>query len=387
MGRGYTARGSIALSGHHDVAAGLALLLAATGTAACAQGLPHSADCTRPTAMLERAAPLQLPAETPGSFAMELEEIERIEIDLSRAAASAGESAPPPEICDPAGVPMAGEIVPGPDGLVTLRFIAPAAGRYVLAVPAAPEPRAITLRVPASPPAAAATLVIGRTVFARLAPRMVRAWSFEGKAGQWVRMTVSSDAGAALRLIGPSGAATEPAEGRTPQIQHKLPADGLYAAEVQSLGDAADEITLDVRELTTQPPPAPSTALRPGTPLQAKLGAEADAVLYEVAVRGGQSYAVTASAPFDLALDLGLADPLEPAGGQPATGINVLRTVDTVRSGEEQATFTAASDGQVLLRVRGLGVYDGGEDFTLMLTETGPQSPSNSAVRTAPSSR
>jgi hypothetical protein len=377
-------QGNGAQTGRYLLGASLALLVAALSPAARAQGQTRSADCTRPTAMLERGAAQQLPAETPGSFAMELEEIERIEIELSGAA---GESAPPPEICDPAGVPIAGELVPGPDGLVTLRFIAPAAGRYVLAVSAAPAPRTIALRALASPAAEAAPLVIGRTVFARLAPGVARAWSFEGRAGQSVRISLGSEMGAALRLIGPSGADSEAAEGRTPQIERKLPADGLYKLEVQPLGETADEITLDVRELTALPPPRPSATLRPGTPLRARLGAEADAVLFEIAVHAGQSYAVTASAPFDLALDLGLADPLEPAGGQPATGITIVRAVDTAHSGEEQATFTAASDGRVLLRVRGLGVYEGGEDFTLTLTETGGQAPSNSAVRTAPSSR
>jgi len=141
-----------------------------------------------------------------------------------------------------------------------------------------------------------------------------------------------------------------------------------------------------VREVTAAPPPAPVTALASGT-LKGTLPAEAEALLYDIAVRAGRSYQVSASAPFDLALDLGLADPLEPAGGQPATGISVLRTIDTPRSGAEVASFTAASDGHVLLRVRGLGVYDGGEDFTLTMTESGDQVPSNSAVRTAPSSR
>jgi len=41
------------------------------------------------------------------------------------------------------------------------------------------------------------------------------------------------------------------------------------------------------------------------------------------------------------------------------------------RGGGEVAAFTAAADGHVLLRVRGLGINEGGEDFALTLTETG----------------
>jgi hypothetical protein len=389
------------------LAAALALL-AGTGVAAqdlavaARPGALPSADCARPTATLARDETQPLPAGMPGSFAMELDEIERIELDLAAGAPMPGPApAAALEICDPAGVPIAGEPVPGPDGHVILQFTAPAAGRYVVAVAAGDAPRSLALRVPQGPAADATPLTFGRPVFAHLVPRARRLWSFEGKAGQWVRIAATSDGGAALRLALPEGAAApdprsagegesfggESSEGREPQITRKLPVDGVYRIEVRALGDAPDDLTLDVRELAFPPPPAASADLHPGTALRGTMSAEGDARLYDIALQAGRSYEVEAAATFDLALDIGLADPLEPAGGTPASGISVLRTADASRSGSEIIAFSAASDGHVVLRVRGLGVFEGGEDYTLMLRESAAQVPSNSTVRTAPSAR
>lgn len=395
MGRAYRYRAGVCA-----LAACLALL---SGTGAAAQdmpvtatpGAPPAADCTRPSATLARDQTQPLPAGMPGSFAMELDEIERIELDLAaeiptlRPVADASL-----EICDPAGVPIAGEPVPGPEGHLLVQFTAPAAGRYVVAVAAGDAARSLTLRVPQGPAADATPLAFGSPVFAHLVPRARRLWSFEGKAGQWVRIAATSEGGAALRLALPEGTTApdlhgegESSEGREPQITRKLPVDGVYRIEVRALGDAPDDLTLDVRELAFPPPPLASADLRPGTPLRGALSAEGDAKLYDIAVQAGRSYEVEATATFDLALDIGLADPLEPADGTPASGISVLRMADASRSGSETIAFTAASDGHVLLRVRGLGVFDGGEDYTLALREIAAQVPSNSTVRSAPSAR
>ncbi|KUR72768.1 hypothetical protein AQZ52_05970 [Novosphingobium fuchskuhlense] len=360
--------------------AGLALLAAAMAVPALARVSPRGSDyalpdCVRPDGALAQGETLRLAADAPASLAMELDEIERIEIDLDGTPVAAADPAAPPvlEICDPAGVPIAGELVPGARGMVTLRFIAPAAGRYVVAVAPASVPRTIALRTVRAAAPEVAPLVLGRTVFARLAPRTVRAWSFEGKAGQWVHIAAASESGLALRLVGPAGTSgiDETAEGRTPLLQRRLSASGTWRVDVQSLGDAADDITLEVRDLPAAPPPPAATALRPGVAARGTLGTATDTALYDIAVRAGHSYEVAASAPFDLALDLGLPDPLEGDDGAPASGISVRRSIDAARSGGETAGFTAASDGHVLLRVRAVGPFEGGAAFTLTLTESG----------------
>jgi hypothetical protein len=113
-------------------------------------------------------------------------------------------------------------------------------------------------------PAAQATDVIPTigAVFARLAPQMPRAWSFEGKAGQWVRIAASSQTDTAIHLVGPAAdgksallGEDDDSEGLNPLIQRKLHVDGTYIVEVQSLGEEPDDITLDVRELPAPPPP------------------------------------------------------------------------------------------------------------------------------------
>lgn len=356
--------------------AGLAIQFAALTPTAQAQGHFGGADCIRPDGALAQGETRRIASDMPASLAMELGEIERIEIDLDgNPPAAEAAAAPPMEICDPAGMPIAGEFMPARGGLVTLRFTSPAAGRYVLAVSPAASPRSITMRAAADPVPDVMPLVMGHTVFARLAPRAVRAWSFAGKAGQWVRVAAASEGGLTLRLVGPAGIAQgaddDTAEGRNPMLQHKLPIDGVWRVEVQSQGDAVEDMTLDVHELAAAPPPVPAATLRLGTPMRGTLESATDAALYEVTVRAGRSYQVEASAPVDLALDLGLPDPLEPAGGAPASGIMVQRTFEAPRGDSRPATFTAASDGRVLLRVRGTGIVEGGETFTVMLAETG----------------
>jgi len=360
--------------------AALALLLAGTGFPALAQRTVSNADCTGPAAYLAPGQTQSLAADTLQRFAVDLGDIERIEIALTGVASGTASdpAAAPLEICDLAGAALAAEMAANGRNGLAVRFTAPAAGRYVIAVPAAPSPRTLTLRTMRAPYGDAAPLVMGQTVFARLAPQMPRAWSFEGKAGQWVRIAAASQTDTVIHLVGPAsdGKPTllgedDDSEGLNPLIQRKLHVDGTYVVEVQSLGEESDDITLEVRELPAPPPPAPPVALRAGTPTRGTLVSIADRALYDIAVRAGRTYKVEASADFDLALDVGLADPLEPATGALASGISVQRTVDVTRSGGEVAAFTAAADGHMLLRVRGLGINEGGEDYSLTLSETG----------------
>jgi len=355
----------------------MTLALAALAAPASAQSPGRSAACLGPAAYLAAGQSQSLPSGVLQRFALDLGDVERIEIVLTGSAAPAAEA--PVEVCDMAGASLAVDAAPNADGTgITVRFTAPAAGRYTLVADAAPGPRTLTLRTTRAPFGDAAPLNMGHTVFARLAPQMPRAWSFEGKAGQWVRIAASSQTDTAIHLVGPAAdgksallGEDDDSEGLNPLIQRKLHVDGTYIVEVQSLGEEPDDITLDVRELPAPPPPAPPVSLRAGIPLQSTLTSIADRRLYDIAVRTGRSYKVEASAAFDLALDVGLADPIEPASGALASGISVQRTIDITHSGGEVAAFTAAADGHVLLRVRGLGINEGGEDYSLTLTETG----------------
>ncbi|MFM9937280.1 MAG: hypothetical protein ACKVOL_13900 [Novosphingobium sp.] len=352
------------------------LMLAGMALPALAEVPVHSAACSGPAAYLAVGQTETLPPGKLLRFAVDLGDIERIELEIAGSAANAADGSI--EICDMAGAALAVETAANAGGAVIVRFTAPAAGRYTLVAPAAPAARRLTLRTTRAPYGDAAPLIMGHTVFARLAPQMPRAWAFEGKAGQWVRISATSQTDTAIHLVGPAadGRSTvlgedDDSEGLNPLIQRKLHVDGTYVVEVQSLGEESDDITLDVRELPAPPPQAPPAPLRAGAELHGQLASVADRALYDIAVRSGQTYKITASALFDLALDLGLADPFEPSSGALASGISVQRTVDLTRSGGEVAAFTAATDGHVLLRVRGLGINEGGEDYSLTLTETG----------------
>jgi hypothetical protein len=287
-------------------------------------------------------------------------------------------ASPPLEVCDVAGAALAAEIQANPKGGLIVRFAAPAAGRYTLAAAAATGERQLTLRTLRAPYGDAVPLILGHTVFARLSPQVPRAWSFEGKAGQWVRIAATSETDTALHLIGPAAdgqtallGEDDDSEGLNPLIQRKLHVDGVYIVEVQSLGEESDDMTLEVRELPAPPQPGPPIALPPGETRRSRLGSIAERVLYDITVRAGHVYKLEASASFDLVLDLGLADPIEPANGALASGISVQRTIDNTRAGGEIAAFTAAADGHVLVRVRGLGIDEDGEDFSLTLTDSG----------------
>lgn len=352
------------------------LLLAGVAQPALAEAPVHSAACSGPAAYLAAGQMETLPPGKIQRFAVDLGDIERIEFELTGSAAQADDA--PIEICDMAGAALAFETSTNAGGALIVRFTAPAAGRYTLVASALPTARRLTLRTTRAPYGDAAPLIVGHTVFARLAPQMPRAWAFEGKAGQWVRISATSQTDTAIHLVGPAAdgksavlGEDDDSEGLNPLIQRKLHIDGTYVVEVQSLGEESDDITLDVRELPAPPPQAAPVPLRAGADIHGQLTSIADRALYDVTMRSGQTYKIAASAPFDLALDLGLADPLEPASGALASGISVQRTVDQTRSGGEVAAFTAASNGHVLLRVRGLGINEGGEDYSLTLTETG----------------
>ncbi len=352
-------------------AAGLALVLAGP-----AQAQSRSAACIGPAAYLAAGQTQTLTPGTLQRFAIDLGEVERIEITLAGSLTGGDEA--PVEVCDMAGAALAVETAPLAGGGRLVRFTAPAAGRYTIAANAAPGPRTLTLRTMRAPYGDAEPLILGHTVFARLAPQVPRAWAFEGKAGQWVRIAAASQTDTTMHLVGPAAdgkpallGEDDDSEGLNPLIQRKLHVEGTYIVEIQSLGEEADDITLEVRELPAPPAPVPPAALRPGAPAHGTLTSVADSALYDISVRAGRSYQVEASAAFDLALDVGLADPLEPASGALASGISVQRTVDVSRGGGEVAAFTAAADGHVLLRVRGLGINEGGGDFSLTLTESG----------------
>ncbi len=304
-------------------------------------------------------------------------------------------STPPParalRLCDSAGAllaPLPGEVfekggsVSSTDNGERLRFVAPKAGQYIVAVASGEEPREILARrreVGASQaPVVAAQLDTPQKGIASSSAPMV--FSFAGTAGQWVQLKSTSEKDTVLRLAGPDRegnytvlAENDDSDGLNPAIRRKLPLTGTYYLQVDSLSEEAGEFELSLARTSAPKPPPPPTPLRAGAQVAGRLTGSDDMKFYTLPVVAGHSYRLSLTAPYDGVVSIGLSSPLEPedGGDKPDAGFADLKSQDSNTTGTEKLTFTARSTGQLQVRVKsfGIGETDGG--YTLTATDLG----------------
>lgn len=322
-------------------------------------------------------------------------------VDLSTLAPTAGsddsddehsEAAPMRDLalCDARGtalVPLAGEVFDKggsvsdiPDGR-RLRFVAPSAARYRIAVSAAEAPREIIVRTrelgaPGSSGVTATSL--GRVESAQVSSKAQRIFSFPGTAGQWVELKSTSENDTVLRLAAPdrAGAYSQIAEnddsdGLNPVIRRKLPTTGTYYLQVDSLGDDSKEFTLTLKAVPAPPPPPPPAPLRAGATVTARLSGESDARLYLLPVVAGHSYRLDLTATYDGVVAIGLPNPIEPEGDEASAGFASVKQQDTGTTGTEHLNFTARSSGQLLVQVKSFGIGETDGAYKLVATDLG----------------
>lgn len=360
--------------------AALLPFLAATPARASSTPAPIPA-CARGGAAgaIALGQPIRVEAGTAPRFQIELAEAEEVAIVLQPAGPAPDATAI--ELCDEAGIALA--MLPGQPpvpGIHTARFAAPTTGRFTLVVAPAAVARTLSASTPEAPAIVydAVPIAFGANASARIIKDSPRTWSFTGKAGQWVRITANSDSDTALHLAGPApggGIAQlgddDDSIGLDPLIQRKLPISGTYYIRVESLADEPDDVLLQLREVAAPAPPPVPIAIAPGATVTGKLANDAARAFYDLPVSAGRTYRVTLATTFSGALDIGLADPFEPTGTGPATGIAPRLTTDVGAPGKAMLAFTAASAGHVLIQIRSLGIGETDGGYTLSINESG----------------
>ena len=264
-----------------------------------------------------------------------------------------------------------------------LRFVAPVAGRYRIAVKAGDEPRELLVRerqLGAIGNVGVTATALGRVETGPVSSKALRIFSFPGAAGQWVELKSTSENDTVLRLAAPARdgsyaqiAENDDTDGLNPVLRRRLPATGTYYLQVDSLGDETKDFTLTLKAIPAPPLPPPPTALRLGAPVSAKLSGENDARFYLLPVTAGHSYRLELTAPYDGVVAIGLPNPVEGEDGDggPAAGFASIKQQDTGTSGTERLTFTARRSGQLLVQVKsfGIGETDGG--YSLLASDLG----------------
>ncbi|WP_068076212.1 hypothetical protein [Novosphingobium lentum] len=346
----------------------------------------------------------QLMAIAPGAaarFAVDLAAGEGVQVDLTTAGdpagsdksdGSGGADAAPTGLaaCDSRGSVLAplpsevfvkgGSLTAGDDGL-HLRFVAPAAGRYVIVADPADGPRELLLRHRAIAPGGTSVikLDLGGSDFIKVSKTTPRVFAFEAKPGQWVRITANSPSDTVLHLAGaaPGGgyavlADNDDADGLNPRITTRLVRGGTYYVQLESLASDPDDVTILIEPTQAPPPPPPPLALKAGTTVSGKLASGDDRRIYVLPVIAGHAYRLDLDAAYDAVIEVGMADPIEPDGSdEPGDGFSALRTKDDGTSGKEKLAFTARTTGQVLVQVRAYGIDDGDGGYTLAATDGG----------------
>lgn len=291
-------------------------------------------------------------------------------------------------VCDASGVlvaPLASDVFANggtmsatEDG-ARLRFIAPAAGRFVIASPAAEGARELLLRGRDLPAASRTVteLELGGSDFAKVSSAAPLVYSFQAKAGQWVKLTATSENDTVLHLAAPNGEAYEviadndDSDGTNPMIKRRLPATGTYYVQVESLTSDVGEVTVLVQPTTAPPPPPAPTALRLGPVVEAKLESSEDKRVYALPVQAGHGYRLELTAPYDAVIEVGLEDPLMSEEGADGNGFSSIKSQDGNLTGTEKLTFTARASGRVLVQVRAFGLGDGDGSYKLVAVDTG----------------
>lgn len=360
-------------------AGALALVVASHASAAHASTPAPLPVCANdgPALPILSGQPTAIPARSPARYHLVLAEAEEVAITLTPTR-SGSEMI---ELCDEAGIALA--MLPGQPpvaGTHTARFAAPSAGRFTLVVAPAPVLRTVTVSTPDAPAIVydAMPIAFGANASARIVKDSPRLWSFTAKAGQWARITANSSSDTALHLAGPApgGGIAQMGDdddsiGLDPLIQRKLPITGTYYIRVESLADEPDDVLLQLREVPAPPPSPAALAISPGGTATGTLANDASRAFYDLPVRAGRTYRVVLAAPFSGAMDIGLADPFEPSGSGPATGIAPRFTADTGDAGKAMLAFTATSAGHVLIQIRSLGIGETGGGYSLSIIESG----------------
>lgn len=272
-----------------------------------------------------------------------------------------------------------GSVTPIPDGQ-RLRFVAPAAGRYVIGVVPGAETREILVRervLGASGGGAVAT-GLGKVEEGKVSANAQQIFSFPGTAGQWVELKSTSENDTVLRLAGPDRrgdysqiAENDDSDGLNPVIRRRLPVTGTYYLQVNSLGNEIKDFTLTLRAIKAPPPPPPPAPLRVGAPARDKLANGDDARLYILPVAAGHTYRLELTAAYDGVVAIGLPNPLEDDGDDDKAGFSEIKSQDSGTTGTERLTFTARSTGQLLVRVKSFGIGETDGSYSLGVTDQG----------------
>jgi len=295
------------------------------------------------------------------------------------------------KICDAAGTvlsPQPGEVFEKGGSTVTttdgerLRFVAPRAGRYTIAVTSSDEPREVLVRRRAggTTPAPVVSAVLPGEQKGITSSGAPMVFSFAGTAGQWVMLKAKSEKDTVLRLAGPDKAGdyakiaeNDDSDGLNPMIRRKLPVTGTYYVQVDSLSEDPGEFQLSLARSEAPPPPPAPVRLSIGTQVAGRLTGGDDTKLYVLPVVAGHSYRLDLTAPYDGVVGIGLPNPVEAEDGsdKPDAGYADIKSQDDGTSGTEKLNFTARSTGQLLVRIKsfGIGETDGG--YTLTATDLG----------------
>lgn len=366
-----------------------------------------AAGCAASGAVPLKVGTLQsLGADKPGQFSMDLAAGEGVLVELSAVSVMSASSEAAGDgddaegvveedalqtlrVCDASGVllsPLPSDVF-GNGGSLTrsaeslqLRFVAPAAGRYLIAASPVAMDREILLRrrqLPQVQPSVT-ELELGGSDFARISSAQPLVYSFAGVAGQWVRISANSDNDTLLELAAPAPdgsysviARNDDSDGLNPVIRQRLPATGQYYFQVAGLGEEASGVTVLVQPSAPPPPPPPPAALRPGVPVDGSLAGNDDRKIFALPVVAGRTYRLAVTARYDAVIEVGLEDPLLPDGTDEKTGFTSLRARDAGLTGTEVLTFTARTSGRVLVLVRGYNVENTSGAFRLTATDEG----------------
>ncbi len=332
------------------------------------------------------------------AFALELKAGQGVIVDLAALAppapksededADAATKAHALTLCDSAGkilAPQPGEVFEKggsvsdtPDG-ERLRFVAPAAGRYVVAVAAGAVRREILARARELDAGGAGVIAVrlGSEQDGVVSSSTPQTFSFGGTAGQWVELKSTSEKDTLLNLAAPQRdgsyaviAKNDDSDGLNPLIRRRLPANGTYFLQVDSLSDEAASYVLSLKKIATPPAETPPAALSAGETINGAMASGDDVKLYTLQVSAGHSYRLTLSAPYDGVVAIGLPNPIEAEDGD-ESGFSEVKSQDSGTSGTEKLDFTARSTGQLLVRVKSFGIEDGQGGFTLAVTDNG----------------
>ncbi len=294
-------------------------------------------------------------------------------------------------LCDGQGnvlAPQPGEVFAKGGSLTStedgerLRFYATAAGQYLVSVKAGDEPREILVRRRAvgTIQAPVVSAMLGKSQKGITTSSAPMVFSFNGPAGQWVELKSTSEKDTLLRLAAPDRegnysviAENDDSDGLNPIIRRKLPLAGTYYVQVDSLSDEPGEFELSLTPTAAPKPPPPPAPLRVGAVTSGKL-ADADAMaVYALPVVSGHSYRLELTASYDGVVAIGVPNPVEPEDGGTGAdaGFTEIKSQDSGTTGTEKLSFTARSNGQVLVRVKSFGIGETEGDFTLKALDLG----------------